>query len=84
MSYLGSGVSKLTEEIYAALVEARTAKKAVQTVIQQYRNDPERIEAAVSSMNHKSSYAMGLVKAWELVTGEIWGEASWQPATGRS
>lgn len=84
MSYLGTGVSRLTEEIYAALVDASAAKKAVQEVIRRHGNDPERVEAAVSTMNHKSSYAMGLVRGWEIVTGEIWGEASWQPTGSRS
>jgi hypothetical protein len=83
-SYHGAGISKLTEQIYVALAEAQMARKQVQGAIRLYGNDPERIEQSVSTLNHKTSFASGLVKAWEIVTGEIWGEAAWQPTTRRN
>lgn len=78
MSFLSTGISKLTEQIYVALDAARQARRLTRQVVRDYPNDQERMLGAVSAMNHAASYAQGMVTAWELVTGEIWGEAAWQ------
>jgi hypothetical protein len=84
VSYLNAGIGKLTEQIYVALEEVRRARRLTQQVSRNYAHDPERLLGAVSAMNHSVSFASGLVKAWEIVTGEIWGEAAWRPATTRT
>jgi hypothetical protein len=78
VSFHSTGIAKLTERIYVAQEEARQARLLTRQVARDYAHDPEKLQGAVSSMNHATSFCQGLVAAWELVTGEIWGQASWQ------
>jgi hypothetical protein len=81
VSYLNVGIGRLTNQIYVSLEDARQTRRVTQQMVRNYVGDDERMQGAVSAMDHAASFAQGLIRAWELVTGEIWGEAAWQPST---
>jgi hypothetical protein len=82
VSYLNAGIGKLTEEIYTVLEDVRSTRTKLRADQVLVPYPAEQVRQLAYLLGHSTAYVTGLVKAWEIVTGEIWGEAAWQP-TGR-
>lgn len=84
MSYLNAGIGKLTERIYVALADVKAIRVRVFDIQLVYPPLHRKTVEAKRALAEKTAYTTGLVEAWEIVTGEIWGEASWQPTGSRN
>lgn len=81
MSVTSAGVKNLTALIYAAMEDGATANRRLNETLRINPLDYQQIEFARRRANFEGAFVAGLVKAWETVTGEIWGEVlpGWRP-----
>lgn len=81
MSVFEAGVVKLRMKIYRAFEDVREAKLRLGEARSSGYGDV--ISTAQQNYAAAHAYVNGLTTAWELVTGETWGEAAWQPGRTR-
>lgn len=81
MSVTSVGVKNLTALIYQVMEDGADASRKLREAVRESPGDINQIEFARRKVNYLSTYLAGLIKAWETVTGEIWGEVlpGWRP-----
>jgi hypothetical protein len=82
VSVTSAGLTALTQMIYRAMEDGATAHRKLRDTVALSPADPFLIDSARQRANYESAVLDGLVRAWETVTGEIWGEAMRGRRTG--
>lgn len=75
MSVTSVGLKNLTSLIYQAMEGRTAAGDVLRAVLGDPTSTDGRIDAARRRVSYEGAFLAGLIKAWETVTGEMWGEA---------
>lgn len=83
MSVTSAGLTSLTAMIYQSIEDGATARRRLNETLRINPMDYQQIEHARLKANFEGAFLAGLVKAWETVTGQIWGEVlpGWRSTT---